>query len=102
MSIDPTPALTAAALAWDRPVRATPIRSSPRADQDTLDALPQARQYQVNAAFGEANLIIYRILDKKTGDLIQQIPPEQLVEMARSVRELLQAKQSRPQLDLQI
>jgi len=60
----------------------------------------EPRQFQVNASFGPANLIIYRILDKETGDLIQQIPPEQLLEIARSVRELLQAHQAQPSLDV--
>ena len=104
MSIAPTSDVIAGgqSLAIPAPHKAEPIRSSPRADHGTLDALPQVRQYEVNAAFGEANLIIYRILDKKTGDLIQQIPPEQLIEMARNIRELLQANQPSPQLDLQI
>ena len=76
------------------PVRETPVATAP---QNAL----KPRQFQVNASFGPANLIIYRILDKETGDLIQQIPPQQLLEMARSVRELLQAKQAQPILDVQ-
>jgi uncharacterized FlaG/YvyC family protein len=61
----------------------------------------EPRHFQVNASFGPANLIIYRILDKETGDLIQQIPPEQLLRIARSVQELLQANQTPPSLDVQ-
>ena len=38
---------------------------------DILKNLPQARQLQVDASFGQANLIIYRILDKQTGRLRQ-------------------------------
>ena len=67
---------------------------------EALKNLPQARQLEVNASFGQANRIIYRILDKETGDLIQQIPPEQLLEMARSIQDLLQAEQSRQHLDV--
>lgn len=81
---------------------AEPIRAARSSSNGTPDALPQPRQYQVNASFGEANLIIYRILDKQTGSLIQQIPPEQLLEMARSVRELLQTDETRRSLDFQI
>ncbi len=104
MSIDPVSAVMAAgsSVPVPQPRKAEPIRSSPSADIGTPDALPQARQYQVNASFGEANRIIYRILDKNTGDLIQQIPPEQLLQMARSIRELLQSHQARPRVDLQI
>jgi uncharacterized FlaG/YvyC family protein len=32
--------------------------------------------------------------------LIQQIPPEQLLEMARSIQDLLQTEQSRQHLDV--
>jgi len=66
---------------------------------DVLKNLPQARQLQVDASFGRANLIIYRILDKQTGDLILQVPPEQLLQIARSVQEL-QAEQASPNLDV--
>jgi uncharacterized FlaG/YvyC family protein len=63
-------------------------------------AVPQARAIQVNASFSEDNLIIYRIVDKETGDLIQQIPPEQVLEIARSVRQLLEAATKTSTLDV--
>ena len=73
----------------------------PRASsKDALQNLPRARQLQVDASFGQANLIIYRILDKQTGDLILQVPPEQLLQIARSVQQLLQANQGSPNLDV--
>ena len=68
---------------------------------DSVENVPQPRQLQVNASFGEANLIIYRILDKATGDLILQIPPEQLLQIAQSVRDLLRADLPQPVLDIQ-
>ncbi|PYX39176.1 MAG: hypothetical protein DMG81_09945 [Acidobacteria bacterium] len=85
MSIDPIAAVLAvrpspepqAPAKITRAAAPAPVRSAPEPAQ----SLPQARQYQVNASFGEANLIIYRILDKQTGDLIQQIPPEQLLRL---------------------
>jgi hypothetical protein len=73
----------------------------PRASSnDALRNFPQARQLQVDASFGQANLIIYRILDKQTGDLILQVPPEQLLQIARSVQQLLQANKGGPSLDV--
>jgi len=67
---------------------------------DILKNLPQARQLQVDASFGQANLIIYRILDKQTGDLILQVPPEQLLQIASSIQESLLAEQASPELDV--
>jgi hypothetical protein len=104
MSIDPI----AAALALSpSPEPQVPARNSPaaapapvRSAPEPAQNLPQTRQYQVNASFGEANLIIYRILDKQTGDLIQQIPPEQLLRIARSIQELLKVEPAQPTVDV--
>ena len=71
-----------------------------RSHAETTQNLPQARQYQVSASFGPANLIIYRILDKETGDLIQQIPPEQLLQLARSIQESLKVEATQPTVDV--
>jgi hypothetical protein len=63
-------------------------------------AVPATRPVEVDASYGENNVIIYRILDRDTKDLIQQIPPEQLLEIARSVREMLQARAIGTSLDV--
>jgi hypothetical protein len=108
MSIDPVQVIVAFGQAAD-PVEVVPVRPAsagsggaqpvPESGAE-LDILPQARQLQVNASFGEGNTIIYRILDKNTGDLILQIPPEQLLEIAQSVRELLRYDSPQPSLDV--
>jgi uncharacterized FlaG/YvyC family protein len=62
--------------------------------------LPQARQFQVSASYGSGHLVIYRILDKETGDLIQQIPPEQFLQAASENREPAPGAAGNPKLDL--
>jgi hypothetical protein len=63
--------------------------------------LPQVRQFQVTAAY-EGSDVVYRILDKETGDLILQIPPEQMLEIARGIQEALRsAPLPKPTLDVQ-
>jgi uncharacterized FlaG/YvyC family protein len=91
------PGLGPAEVSRKQPAKPSPAPTPEAASvaAEALKNLPQARQLEVNASFGQANRIIYRILDKETGDLIQQIPPEQLLEMARSIQDLLQAEQSR-------
>ena len=88
------------------PVALVPDPASPksapkgRASSPPETIVPQFRAIQVDASFGEDNRIIYRILDKQTGDLIQQIPPEQLLAIARSIQQLLQAETEPRRLDL--
>lgn len=97
MSIDPVsvlaPGPAGAADLAPRPATASP---SPPA---TESVVPQSRATQVSATYQD-NLIIYRILDKETGDLILQIPPEQLLEIARSVRQLLETTANKPGVDV--
>ena len=105
MNIDAVQAVVSAAQALTDSVsvRSTPASTQPAPQASSIDILknlPQARQLQVNAVFGQANLIIYRILDKETGDLILQVPPEQLLQIARSIQESLQAEQVQPSLDV--
>ena len=97
ISVRPSPEPRAAASATtSRASAPEPVRRQPEPAQN----LPQARQYQVNASFGPANLIIYRILDKETGDLIQQIPPEQLLQIVRSIQESLRVESTQPTVDV--
>jgi|GEM_PF-2487131 hypothetical protein len=83
-----------------RPPAAAESSSSPGGARRAESAVPQARAIQVNASFGENHFIIYRIVDKETGDLIQQIPPEQLLEIARGIRQLLEAEARNSTLDV--
>jgi len=111
MSIDAVQAViaTAQALTDFAPVRSASTSAEValpssndvlKTSNDVLKNLPQARQFQVDASFGQANLIIYRILDKQTGDLILQVPPEQLLQIASSIQESLLAEQASPKLDV--
>ncbi len=105
MSIDPVQAVIVLGplsnVREAAPARSASASSSAAPQTPAPEAMPAVRQFQVNASFGRDNRIIYRILDKQTGDLIQQIPPEQLLEIARGIQELLQAQQTRPTLDVQ-
>jgi len=103
MSIDPIASVLAVRPSPEPQTPAKNTRASapaPVRSAEPTPNLPQPRQYQVNASFGQANLIIYRILDKQTGDLIQQIPPEQLLRIARSIQELLKVEPAQPTVDI--
>lgn len=60
-----------------------------------------SRQEQLNISFDKGQIIIYRFLDKQTGDLIQQVPPEEVLRVVRSIQELLQRASEQQQLDIE-
>src|SRR5690348_16284444 len=56
---------------------------------------------QLSISFDKGQIIIYRFLDKETGDLIQQVPPEEVLRVVRSIQELLQ-NTGQQRLDLHV
>jgi len=44
---------------------------------------------QVSISVDQSQVWVYRILDGKTGDLIQQIPPEEVLRIVRGIQEML-------------
>ena len=46
----------------------------------------------------EGQRIIYRFVDKKTGETILQVPPEQLLSVMRGIEEQLQRQGERKQI----
>ncbi len=65
----------------------------------TPQPLPQSRAFQVSASFGSGHLVIYRIRDKKTGDLIEQVPPQRFLDAAQNTEEPPVSKAKSQQLD---
>ena len=68
--------------------------------ESTPARLPQARAVQVNASFGSGLLVIYRFVDKDTGQLIQQIPPDQFLKAEQDTQEPSLAAASSQKLNL--
>lgn len=105
MSVDPVQGINAGgsldALVSDTVRRPSAEDSdAPRSSEASLSpqeqpqTLPEARTLQVSAAFGENHIVIYRIVDKTTGKLVEQIPPDQFVDVSGTLREL--SKEERP------
>jgi hypothetical protein len=53
--------------------------------------MPQARQFEVSSSFGEGHLVVYRIIDKETGDLVEQVPPGQADQAAQQILQSTEA-----------
>jgi hypothetical protein len=73
----------------------------PPAIHGALAGMPQARQLEVSSSFGQAHLVVYRIVDKQTGDLIQQIPPEQAIEAVRRLQSLQTNESASKSVDIE-
>jgi FlaG protein len=57
---------------------------------------------QVSVSVTDGQVFVYRILDEKTGDLIQQIPPDEILRLIRNIQEMLQETDRRAGVDIQL
>src|SRR3954463_866316 len=74
---------------------ATSVVQAPRpsaAPSRTVEATPG---HKVDVSFDRGQHIIYRVVDGKTGDVIQQVPPEELLRVMRNIGEYLQKLESK-------
>lgn len=60
---------------------------------------PSAPKYEVTVQFGENQVMVTRFVDQKSGELVQQIPSEQVMKIMESIQQLLQ-ESSRRMLDI--
>ncbi len=60
----------------------------------------QSPQHEVNVVLDDNHNIVYRFVDKNTGEVVQQVPPEEALKMMRSIQELLQ--KSKRQLEVNL
>jgi len=80
------------------PTRATqerPIQSRPAQES----AQPAASSVRVAISIDEDRNTIYRFLDQRTGVLIRQIPPEEVLRVMRNINEMLQASEQKVKVD---
>jgi hypothetical protein len=79
-----------------RPDEATQPASAPglqpRASQQAAPVPPPtaSRETQVNIQWDRDQIMIFRFVDKQTGDLIDQIPSDQVLNVVRKIQALLQ------------
>jgi hypothetical protein len=57
--------------------------------------------HHVSVSVTEGQVFVYRILDEKTGDLIQQIPPEEILRVIRNIQQMLQEMDRPAGIDVQ-
>lgn len=72
-----------------------PAQPGAAADASTASAQPPiSAPREVNLAVEDDHKIVYRFVDKETGKLIEQVPPEELLRVMRNIAEF-QAENAR-------
>ena len=71
----------------------TPVAQQPKAPPVTL---PTPRQMSVS--IDNDKNVIYRFLDTQTGEVVQQVPPEEVLQVMRSIADML--RQAEQKLDI--
>lgn len=101
MALDPIRANVAVAASAAAAVRVTSVRAqadkaSPgaaRPAQPILTPVPESMD-EVKVKWDRSDGVIVTFTDKKSGDIVRQIPSEQVLSVARFIRQLLDEKKS--------
>lgn len=80
------------------PVRRDPAPQTEPPDRPRLEkprdpAVPV--QKQLNVSIDADKNIIYQFLDVRTGELIQQVPPQEVLQVIRQIADLLRESETR-------
>jgi FlaG protein len=97
MALDPIRPIELAAVSNAAPARATSVRPqpgkppapAPRSIRPAPVPVPEPQDV-VNVKWDRSDGVIVTFTDKKSGDLVRQIPSEQVLNVARFIRQLLE------------
>jgi uncharacterized iron-regulated membrane protein len=67
-----------------KPVEAAPQTQQPKAPPVTVPA-----PTQMNVSIDSDKNVIYQFLDAHTGEIVQQVPPEEVLQVMRSIADML-------------
>ena len=96
MRIDPAKHLpeTPAGSREARPAPASAPKT-PAAQPPNSHSAPAVPQRSVSVRMDQSQRIYYELIDDSTGEVILQVPPEEVLRVARSITELLEAERER-------
>ena len=58
----------------------------------------QAPEREVDVVLDDNQVRVYRFIDKQTGEVIVQLPPEEMLRVMRNIKEMLQAAEGKVDL----
>jgi hypothetical protein len=63
----------------------------PAAERSAASAVPFPQPERVTVSLDPTRELVYRFLDPKTGEVVSQVPPEQVLEIVRGIQDLLRS-----------
>ncbi|HZQ67140.1 MAG TPA: flagellar protein FlaG [Terriglobales bacterium] len=72
---------------WGSGSTRTTSKPTPSADPHPLPASAVLPDRKVSVAL-EDNQVVYRFIDQRSGELLQQVPPEEVLRVMRNIAEL--------------
>jgi len=72
-----------------RPAAAQKEPAAP--ERAAAPSIPLPQPERVTVSVDPTRELVYRFLDPKTGEVISQVPPEQVLEIVRGIRDLLRS-----------
>ena len=106
MRIDPVQVAAAstqaelAAMHRDSSVRQKPAEAAVPEHASPPVSVPARPPTQISVMMDQDKNIIYQFLDARTGEVVQQVPPEQVLQVMRSIAETL--RQAEQKLEITI
>jgi hypothetical protein len=82
------------------PMPQTSPTQSPRPELPKAAPPPAPAQTQISVSVDSDKNVIYQFLDMRTGEVVQQVPPEQVLQVMRSIADLL--RQSEQKLEITV
>jgi hypothetical protein len=72
----------------------TVVQNEPiKAEQPATAPAPIVAPERVTVSIDASRELVYRFLDPKTGEVVSQVPPEQVLEVVRGIQDLLRAEE---------
>lgn len=71
-----------------------------REDEFSKSPTPAQAQTQISVSLDSDKNVIYQFLDMRTGEVLQQIPPEEVLQVMRSIADLL--RQSERKFEIRV
>jgi hypothetical protein len=67
----------------------------PRPSAQTQLSAPQSPKYEVTVRYAENQVLVTKFIDQNSGEVVQQIPPEQVLRIIESIQQLLKESANR-------
>jgi uncharacterized FlaG/YvyC family protein len=75
------------------------VESSVSAAVNRAPSIPKTAKYDVTVRYAENQILVTTFIDQNSGEVVQQIPPEQVLRIIETIQELLKESSQTRVLD---